>query len=270
MFPGIKRRLGTALLNLTVPRKDYRIVRDLAYGPHERQKLDLYIPKGLKESAPVLLFFYGGSWQSGDKGWYRVFGEAFTSKGIVVAVADYRLYPDVRYPAFVEDGAEALRYLRHEIARHGGDPARLFLAGHSAGAYNAAMIVCDPAQLERIGADHSWVRGVIGIAGPYDFLPLKDAALIEIFGGDRRPETQPITFVGGNLPPMLLAAGSKDRTVSWKNTKRMAAKLRDFRNDVTEIVYPGIGHIGILLSLARPLRGRTSLREDISRFVREK
>lgn len=265
----IKRRIGTALLDLLVSRRGYRVVRDLAYGPHSRQKLDFYIPDGLKKPASIILFFYGGSWQSGSKEWYRAFGEAFASKGIVVAIADYRLHPEVLYPAFVEDSALSLRFVREQAVSRGGDPARLFLAGHSAGAYNATMIVCDPRYLRELGGDSSWVRGVIGISGPYDILPLKDDKLIEIFGGDRRVETQPITYIDRSYPPMLLVTGSKDRTVSWKNTKRMAARLREFGTEVIEIIYPGIGHIEIILSLARGLRGRTSLREDIVRFVQK-
>ncbi len=264
MALDIKRRLGAALLDLTISRRGYRVERDLSYGGHPRQKLDLYVPEELNTSAPVLLYFYGGSWQSGDKNIYRAFGEAFASKGIVTAVADYRLYPDVRYPGFVEDCAEALRFLRETVSAHGGNPERLFLAGHSAGAYNAMMLVCDPRYLE---GGLSAVRGVIGISGPYDFLPLKDPVLIEIFGGDRREETQPIRHVAAQYPPMLLVTGARDKTVSPRNTKRMAEKLRSFGTDVTEIFYPDIGHIEIMLSLAPIFRGRTSLREDIARFV---
>ncbi|HVP86163.1 MAG TPA: alpha/beta hydrolase [Rhizomicrobium sp.] len=260
----IKRRLGATLLDLAVSRRGYRVERDLAYGAHPRNRLDLYIPEGLRAPAPMILFFYGGSWQSGEKGLYRAFGEAFTSKGIVVAVADYRLYPDARYPDFVEDSVEAFRFLRKSAGDYGGDPEKLFLAGHSAGAYNAMMLVCDPSYLR---GDLSGVRGVIGISGPYDFLPLKDPALIEIFGGDKREETQPIKKVSTQYPPMLLITGAKDRTVSPRNTKRMAEKLRSFGTEVTEIFYPNIGHIEIILSVARFLRGRTSLREDIARFV---
>jgi acetyl esterase/lipase len=265
----IKRRIGTALLDLLVSRRGYRVERNLPYGSHPRQKLDVYVPNDMKTAAPVILFFYGGSWQSGDKGWYRAFGEAFASQGIVVAIADYRLYPEALYPAFLDDCALALRFVRERAANFGGDPASLFLAGHSAGAYNATMLVCSPNHLHALGGDASWVRGIIGIAGPYDFLPLKDKKLIEIFGGDRRAETQPITHINKAYPPMLLVAGSKDRTVSWKNTKRMSAKLREFGTDVTEIVYPGVGHIEIILSVARLLRGRTRLREDIASFVRK-
>jgi acetyl esterase/lipase len=256
-----------ALLNLTVPTTGYRVVRDLPYGTDARQKLDLYIPDGLKAPAPVILFFYGGSWQSGEKSWYLAFGQAFASKGIVVAIADYRLYPKVKYPAFVEDGARALRFVHEKVSAYGGDPARVYLAGHSAGAYNAIMLVSDPRYLHEVGGDIGWVHGAIGISGPYDFLPLKSADLIDIFGGARRPETQPITYIDARRPPMLLVTGADDTTVLPRNTKRMAAKLRSFGTDVKEIVYPGVGHIGIILSIAKPFRSRTSLRQDIVDFV---
>jgi len=256
-----------SLLNVTVPRSGYRVVRDLAYGADPRQKLDLYIPDGLKTSAPVILFFYGGSWDSGSKSWYLAFGQAFASKGIVVAIADYRVYPQVKYPAFVEDSASAFRFVHENVARYGGDPNRLFLAGHSAGAYNAVMLASDPRYLREVHADPVWIRGVIGISGPYDFLPLKSPELINIFGGDRREETQPIRYIDAKRPPMLLVTGSDDTTVLPRNTKRMAARLRSFGTDVREIVYPDVAHIGIILSVAKPFRARTTLREDIVTFV---
>lgn len=256
------------LLNLTVPKSGYHVARDLAYGSDERQKLDLYIPDGLKAPAPVILFFYGGSWESGEKSWYLAFGQAFASRGIVVAIADYRLFPKVRYPAFIHDSALALRFVRGVAATYGGDPDRIFLAGHSAGAYNAMMLVSDPHYLHEVQGNMGWVRGVVGISGPYDFLPLKSANLIDIFGGDRRTETQPITYVDGKRPPMLLVTGSDDTTVLPRNTRRMAARLRLFGADVREIVYPGVGHIGIILSVAAPFRSRTTLRDDIINFVK--
>lgn len=255
------------LLNLMVPRSGYRVVQGLAYGADARQKLDLYIPDGLSAPAPVILFFYGGSWQSGERSWYLAFGQAFASKGIIVAVADYRLYPHVKYPAFLDDSAHALRFVHEKIAAYGGDPARLFLAGHSAGAYNAMMLASDPRHLREVHGDMGWIRGVIGISGPYDFLPLKSADLIDIFGGNRRTDTQPINYIDAKRPPMLLVTGSEDTTVLPRNTKRMAEKLRSFGSEVKEIVYPGVGHIGVILSLAKPFKSRTSLRADIVDFV---
>jgi len=255
------------LVNLVVPRAGYHIVRDLAYGADPRQKLDLYIPDRHAGSASVLLFFYGGAWDSGNKSDYLAFGQAFASQGMIVAIADYRLYPQIRFPAFVADAAQALVYLHAQIGRHGGDPARIFIAGHSAGAYNAMMLAADPHYVRDAGGEPDWIRGVIGIAGPYDFLPLIDPKLITIFGGDNRAQTQPITHVDGKRPPMLLAAGAADTTVSPRNSINLAAKLKSFDSPVETRIYPGVGHIGIILSLAPGFRGLTPLRQDMLDFV---
>ncbi len=257
-----------SMVNAFVPSEGYRIEADHSYGSDPRQKLDLYVPDNLNGPAPVILFFYGGSWQNGEKGDYRAFGQAFASQGFVVAVADYRVYPQVRFPAFVEDGALAVRYLRGEVKSRGGDPSRLYVAGHSAGAYIAVMLASDPAYLRKAGGDFGWLRGAIGIAGPYDILPLRDRTLIDIFGGANRPETQPITHIDGVRPPMLLATGDDDNTVSPLNTDRMAQRLRDAGSPVTVQIYPGVGHAGIILSLMPGFRSKTTLREDMVDFVR--
>ncbi|HEX2594551.1 MAG TPA: alpha/beta hydrolase [Rhizomicrobium sp.] len=257
--------LLTTLFNATIPRTGYRIVRDVAYGAEARQRMDIYVPKGLSGPAPVVLFFYGGSWKTGTKAIYRFLGQALASKGIVTAVADYRLYPQVKYPAFVHDSAEAFRYLRAHAAAYGGDRDRIFLAGHSAGAYNVALLAADRRYLS--DNERAAIRGVIGIAGPYDFLPLQDPDLIDMFGGDSVAETQPIRHVDRKLPPMLLAHGSGDTTVHPRNVRRMTKKLEEFGTEVVKREYDGIGHIEIIVSLAPWFRGRTTLREDIVQFV---
>ena len=216
----------------------------------------------------MILFFYGGNWDSGSKDLYRAFGQAFTSEGFVVAIADYRLYPAVKYPAFLEDAARAFRFMHDNAAKYGGDPGRVFLAGHSAGAYNAIMLASDPRYLKAAGADISQVRGAIGLAGPYDFLPLTDPGLIDMFGGRTRTETQPISHIDGKRPPMLLAAGTGDETVDPGNVTRMAARLKSFASPVEIKLYPGVGHVGLILSLVRPFRSRTSLRDDMAKFIR--
>ncbi len=259
-----------SVLNLAVPRSGYHVVRDLAYGPDTRQKLDLYVPDqggGGAAKMPVILFFYGGSWQTGSKKMYLALGQAFASKGIIVAIADYRLYPQIRYPVFLDDSASAFAYVRDHVAEYDGDPKRLFLAGHSAGAYNAVMLAADGRYLHKASADIAEICGVIGIAGPYNFLPLTDKHLIAMFGGANRPGTQPITYIDGKRPPMLLAAGTGDATVSPRNSSDLAAKLKSFGSPVQLATYPDVGHIGIILSLAPGFRGRTSLRDDIIRFV---
>jgi acetyl esterase/lipase len=255
------------VLNLLISHAGYSVKEDLAYGGNPRQRLDVYTPDHLTGKAPVILFFYGGSWQTGNKEQYLAFGESFATKGIVVAIADYRVYPEVRYPDFLKDGAAALAYVHAHIAEYGGDPDRIFVAGHSAGAYIAVMLAADPRYLEEAGAKLSWMHGVIGIAGPYDFLPLTDPTLITIFGGAHGEDTQPITYIDGKRPPMLLTAGEDDKTVDPGNTTRMAAKLKSFDSPVETHFYPGTSHVGIILSLAPTLRGNTTLRQDIIAFV---
>ena len=265
---GFLTACSQAALNLLGPGGRYHVVRDMAYGADPRQKLDLYVPDNLADPAPVLLFFYGGSWTGGSKARYFAFGQAFASKGIIIAVADYRLYPLVRYPAFVEDGAQAFAWLHTYAGTYGGDADRIFLAGHSAGAYIAVMLAADRSYLAATGLDPASVRGVIGISGPYDFLPLRDDELIAIFSGANRRETQPIDYIDGVRPPMLLETGTEDTIVSPANTSRLAARLRSLGSPVEERQYSGIGHIGIILSLLPGLRGRTHLYSDMLEFVR--
>ena len=258
---------ASVLNTLLVPNSGYTVKRDIAYGSEERQKLDIYIPDNVAASAPVLLFLYGGSWQMGSRNIYKFLGQAFASKGIVTVVADYRLYPQVKYPAFLQDTALAFKFVHDHIADYGGDPKKLFIAGHSAGAYNVVMLDSDLHYLKDVGADPEWIRGVIGISGPYDFLPLKDPKLIDMFGGDHVEATQPITYIDGKRAPMLLVTGTDDDTVGPGNTGRMARKLRAAGSAVETKYYPGTGHIGIILSLAPAFRGNTTLREDITQFV---
>ncbi len=268
-----------SVFNLIVPTKGYRIERDIAYAPGARHSLDIYVPDeragaassseavGQKKKLPVVLFFYGGSWQSGSKEDYRAFGQAMTSKGFIAVIADYGVWPDTKYPGFVKDGAQALAYVQKNIARHGGDPERIFLAGHSAGAYIAMMLAANRKFAKDAGADPN-VAGVIGIAGPYDFLPLTDKTLIAIFGGANLRATQPIDYIDGPRPPMLLAHGTADSVVGIGNSRRLAARLRQFDSPVEVVEYKEVGHIGIILSLAPGFRAKTTLLEDISRFVR--
>ena len=254
------------VFDLMVPKQGYAVRRDLVYGSDPRQRLDLYVPDELSASATVLLYFYGGSWQSGSKNIYGALGQVFASAGIITAVADYRLCPQVKYPDFVHDGAAALRFLHEQIGGHGGDPARIFVSGHSAGAYIAALMACDPTYLG--AARTELIRGALGIAGPYDFLPLYDPVLIDIFGGDRVTATQPIKYAGNRAPPMFLAHGTVDKTIGAGNSRRMAARLRAAGNEVELIEFPGMGHLGLVLSLAHGFRHTTTLYGDMLRFIR--
>jgi len=259
------RDFGADALNASVPRRGYTVTRDLVFGPDERNRLDFYMPDSAL-APPVVLFNYGGGWTHGSKAIYRFLGEALTSAGIAVAVADYRLYPQVRYPLFVEDTALAFHFLRNNIHAYGGDRERLFAMGHSAGAYNVVMLASDPRYIR--DEDRSALKGVIGIAGLYNFLPIKDPTTIEVFGGAERKETQPIAYVDRKLAPMLLAHGGKDTVVHPGNSRSMAKRLKAAGSEVVLCEYPEAGHTDIIISLARGFRGRTSLRKDIVEFVR--
>ncbi|WP_428391679.1 alpha/beta hydrolase [Lichenicoccus sp.] len=256
------------LVNALAP--DHQVARSVAYGSGPRRSLDVYAPSGSAISGrPVVLFLYGGSWDSGDKAMYRFVGDALASRGFVVVIPDYRLYPEVRYPAFLQDCAAALAWTRQHAARYGGSAAPPFIMGHSAGAYNAAMLTLDTRWL----AAHDMtprgdLRGMVGLAGPYDFLPLDTDELRDIFAPGRPLQsTQPITYVDGRNPPVLLLAGKRDTTVRPGNTLRLAAAIRAKGGFALDLLYPGIGHVEIIAAFSGPLRFLAPSLRDSASFM---
>jgi acetyl esterase/lipase len=252
--------LGTAILALASP-NPARVERNLTYAPHERGGLDVYIPRrpispDAGARRPIALFIYGGSWQSGEKAMYAFVGRALAARGIVTVVADYRLYPGVVYPEFLRDNAEAAAFVKLHAADWGADPGRFYLIGHSAGAYNVAMLALDKPWLAAVGLDPKRdIAGVIGLSGPYDFLPLRDETLKVIFGPPQtRAATQPITYASGDAPPLFLVAGTGDKVVDPGNATRLAAAVAGKGGQVESHLYPGVGHVGVLLAIS-PLFG---------------
>lgn len=257
-----------ALVNLLISSDAYHRQSGISYGTKERHKLDVYVPKGKTDNSSMVIFFYGGSWQRGRRKDYAFIAEALTTRGFVVVIPDYRVYPEVRFPTFLEDGSLAVSWVRRHIGGFGGDASRLFLMGHSAGAYIAAMLALNSSYLEKVGASSQEVRGFIGLAGPYDFLPLKNPTLIKIFGGSEGiPETQPVNFVRAKAPPALLLHGAADKLVRPRNTRNLSERLKMAGGQVVEIIYPGLKHIGLLLSLATPFQNGKPLTNDIARFI---
>jgi acetyl esterase/lipase len=246
-----------------------RVATDVNFGTDPRQRLDVYAPRGAVKP-PVVIFIYGGSWASGRRNDYGFIASAFAAKGYVTIVPDYRLVPAVRFPAFIEDGAAAVRWAQDNAAKYGADPKQIFLIGHSAGAYNAMMLGLDQRYLNNAGVDPKSIRGVVGLAGPYDFFPFDVRASIEAFGQAKDPQqTQPINFVRADAPPLLLLTGEADTTVMPRNSKSLAAKMQAAGGQVTLKTYPEIGHAGILLAVNRSFRNRAPVLEDIVRFMQE-
>jgi acetyl esterase/lipase len=258
------------LLNALVRPGDCEITRAVAYGEHPRHTLDVYAPKHAPNAGgrhPVVVFFYGGSWQQGAKETYAFVAAALARRGYLVMVPDYRVYPDVRYPAFLEDGARVVRFARDHAARYGGDPDTLIVMGHSAGAYIAAMLALDGRWLQTVQLTPGDIAGLVGISGPYDFLPLRDKTLITIFDGANQVATQPISYVTRGAPPSLLVSGTADTRVDPANADRLARRLRASGNEAEVIHYTGMGHTTIIGAFAAPLRFLVPILADVVGFL---
>jgi acetyl esterase/lipase len=241
----------------------------VAYGPDPRQRLDIYAPaQRPAEPVPVLMFFYGGAWNSGERQNYGWVGQALASRGFVVGVADHRLAPRHRYPVFVEDAALATAKVRELAAAHGGDPERIVLSGHSSGAYIAAMLAYAPHFLQAVGIEHDRVKAFAGLSGPYDFYPFDVPASVEAFGGVADPRmTQPVNLDLSKAPPTFIAHGSKDETVQPRNTTSLARALSIAGRVVEMKIYPGLDHKDVVLALSRLFRKKAPVLDDMTGFL---
>ncbi len=256
------------ILNATISEDGFTVKPGIRYGPDVRHGLDIYVPKKRKGPLPVVVFFYGGSWRGGNRADYLFAAEALTRRGYVAIVPDYRLFPDVRFPVFVEDGAKAVRWVLDHVADFGGDPDRLYLMGHSAGAHIAAMLTLDEGYLAAVGVPENSIRGTIGLAGPYAVYPSRTANVAPIFAhlADENA-ARPIRFVDGDEAPMLLLHGKDDDTVFVFNTVNLSKAVRDAGGSARHIIYPDVGHVGILLALARPFNDIAPVLNDAAAFI---
>jgi acetyl esterase/lipase len=258
-----------AVLNALAPHAGVEQVAGLSYADGPRHGVDVYAPMPPRPGAPVVVFFYGGGWEEGERAMYRFVGAALAANGIVTVIPDYRIYPEARFPDFIEDGARAVAWARANAPAYGGDPARLFLMGHSAGAQIATLLSLDAHWLGQVGLDPARdIAGTVGLAGPYDFLPLTSPTLRTIFGPPADwPRSQPINFVTPHAPPMLLAAPRWDGSVDPSNTARLAARLRANGDTVVERVYWFVGHRTLMGAFAPPFSLLAPVRADVLAFV---
>jgi len=255
-------------LNAFIPTDGFEVNKGIAYGPDDRQALDVYTPRDIRGPAPVVVFYYGGSWKYGQRQNYRFVAEALTSRGFVAVLPDYRVYPEVTFPAFVEDGAAALRWVHDNIGDYQGDPRRIYVMGHSAGAYIAAHLSLDPRYLDGEDLSRDIISGMVGISGPYAFDPLEYRSVRDIFAGHPDPnDLRPINFADGSAPPMLLLHGGDDNTVYPTNSRLLAEKINAAGGEARYVEIDDTGHIAIVLALAKPFRRDGGVLDTTMEFI---
>jgi len=242
------------------------------YGPGDRNKLNIWVPTGTKKTdkLPVLVWLYGGGWYSGARDDYGFAGRAFARQGFIVVIPDYRIVPDGHWPDFLNDSAAAVAWTDAHIANYGGDPDRIALSGHSAGAYNAVMLALDPKWMEAAGSDPSVIRGVAALAGPYDFAPFEKGGRADVAMGDIRPveQTQPINFVRADAPPLWLGHGTADTVVRVRNSQRLAAAMQRVGGSATLREYDGLSHNDLVMALTKPLAYKGPILPEVTDFLR--
>ena len=258
------------VLNAVAPRDRgvRRVARDLEYGADPRQKFDIYAPGAASTASPlpVLVFFYGGGWDSGSKDLYGWAAQALAAQGFVVAVADYRLVPQVLFPVFIEDAAAATARVAEVAATWGGDPARLGVIGHSAGAHLAMMITLDQRYMAAVGKP-DLIKAAAGLAGPYDFLPFDVASSINAFGQAPDPlQTQPLHFARADAPPLWLGHGTADVIVHDEDTILLEARMRELGGRCEAKLYPGLSHEDLIATFSPLFRKKAPVLADVSAF----
>jgi acetyl esterase/lipase len=235
------------------------------YGKEQRQQLDIFMPERIVTGSPVIVFFYGGSWKRGEKGKYGFVGHSLGSKGYVTVIPDYRLYPEVTFPAFVEDGANVIAWVRQHVeqARNG-----VVVMGHSAGAHTAALLALDQRYLKATGQPFSIIRGMIGLAGPYGFNPMKYRSTRPIFAGVEVIENaMPVTFACSVKTPLLLFHGADDSIVIPENSRELKRRVDACAGNATYIEVERIGHFSIVLGLSDSFFAEDAIQSSIEVFL---
>jgi acetyl esterase/lipase len=244
----------------------FRRSSNLAYGEDARQRLDVYAPKR-PDHRPVVVFFYGGTWSAGSKSNYAFVGAALAERGYVTVIPDYRLYPEVQFPTFVADGARAVAWAQRHARDFGGDPDRLVLMGHSAGAHIAALLALNPSYLAAAGVRPHSIAAFIGLSGPYALAP-DTATLHAIFAAPYTPgDWQPVHFADRTAPPALLLHGADDKVVSSAHTEKLRDALLSQGAQVETHLYPGRGHADTIASFTVVARYRTPALKQTLAFL---
>ena len=246
-------QVNMAVVNAPTHFDKVKVIDNVAFGPASWQHLDIYIPPDLTKDKklPVIVFYYGGRWEEGSKNLYKFVGSALAKEGYIVAIPDYRKYPEVKFPIFVEDAAQSLSWVYDHIDEYGGNKNEIHIAGHSAGAHIASLLATDARYLKHQGKDRSKViRDFVGLAGPYDFTP-NEKDLQDMFGPPSNyPQMQTTTFIDGKQPPMFLLWGKKDQYVGEFNMNKLAARIKEKGGCIETKIYPDTDHIWLLGDLS--------------------
>lgn len=257
------------LINAASSNRYYDLAKDQSYGNEPRQRVDVYLPTAKTADAPIVVFFYGGGWRDGSKDDYEFVASSLAREGIAVFIPDYRLYPSVVFPVFVQDGAKAVAWVLESADDYGLEAKQVYLMGHSAGAHIAALLATDFRYLETEGVGSASLAGLIGLSGPYDFLPLELDRLRRIFPEAIRQDSQPVNFVSAKSPPTLLIHGGDDEVVLKENSVSLAMQLETAGVPAEHIIYKGVGHARVVAALAPPLKFLAKTAKDSLRFIRE-
>lgn len=271
--------LGVSLVNVLAESDEYKRHADIPYGSAALNVLDVYVPvrepgfrpKPLagERSKPTIVFFYGGCWggcKTLEKASYRFVAETLTAHGYKVVIPDYRRYPQVGFEEIIADAALAVEWVHEHIDVYGGDPREIVLMGHSAGAHLAAMLTLNEEYLS--DRSYSAIRGFVGLAGPYDFLPFTEAYQVGVFAPpESYPASQPINFVDGTEPPLLLLYGLDDKTVKPRNIASLERRVKEKRGQVTTHLYEGVDHVDLIAAFSIPFRDRQPVVADVLKFL---
>ena len=256
------------MLNSMTPDSGFSLAGNIVYDTGSQLRLDVYSPPGVA-NAPVIVFFYGGRWSEGSKDQYRFVGQALAARGIVAVIPDVRLYPAVKFPTFLYDCAHAVMWAHQNIVGYGGSPDKIVVMGHSSGAYDAAMLALAPEIMRQAGGDRGWIRGMIGLAGPYDFLPITDPDLRDLFGPPEMfQNAQPVMHVDGTNPPLLLMHGGADDTVNISNTVSLFTRVQRANGPVEKVIYPDLDHKWIIADVAARYQSNADIVDHIQEFTR--
>lgn len=256
-------KITFGIVNLPAHFSGVKITKNIVFDPKTNLALDIYAPPDAASPLPVIVFFYGGRWEYGDRASYRFAGTTLAQQGFIVAVPDYRKYPTVKFPTFIEDGAKAVAWVHDNIAQYGGMPDHIYVAGHSAGAHIGALLTAD----EHYLPTHT-IKAFAGLAGPYAFTP-DEPDLQDMFGPPANyPNMQVTTFIDGKEPPMLLLYGDADTAVKPFNLERLAARIKGKGGRVETRIYPGVSHTSIIGALSWLGKNQAPVTTDMVNFFK--